>query len=346
MFENNKKTEQVLTIIAPNIKTGGGKELLEYLLNFLEKNYVGMEVIAYLDQKVGIKSSHNRKVIIVNTTYSKILIFTKKFQNVIYFGNLPPMVAVTDSLVYFHNTYLLMSLKKLFSNKNSNTVTLIKEMLKQFYIRLFIRNVSNVACQTDVISESFKLKYSYKNIKTLPFFRSCETTASESEFDFCYISLAHPHKNHQTLFDALVLLGKENINFSIAVTIELDKKYLIDKINHINSSGNIRIINFGILDKNEVCELYSKSKSLIYPSLEESFGLPLVEAAELGLDIIASDLEYVFQVVKPSLTFDPNSAKSIAQTMKKYINGQYEETILTIHNNIDKIVGLVIKDEL
>jgi glycosyltransferase involved in cell wall biosynthesis len=57
---------------------------------------------------------------------------------------------------------------------------------------------------------------------------------------------------------------------------------------------------------------------LIYPSQLESFGLPLVEAVSLGLDVIASELDYVRDVVYPVQTFDPTSALSIARAVKRY----------------------------
>ena len=42
---------------------------------------------------------------------------------------------------------------------------------------------------------------------------------------------------------------------------------------------------------------------LIYPSLNESLGMPLVEAVLSKCKVIASDLNYVDQVIIPSLKF-------------------------------------------
>ena len=58
-------------------------------------------------------------------------------------------------------------------------------------------------------------------------------------------------------------------------------------------------------------KIYKIVNFLIFPSLNESLGLPLIEANLYKLPIIASDLDYVYDVCEPSLTFDPYSEEDI-----------------------------------
>jgi hypothetical protein len=59
----------------------------------------------------------------------------------------------------------------------------------------------------------------------------------------------------------------------------------------------------------------------------------------MGLDIIASDLKYVYEVVNPSLVFDPNSPQSCANVIEKYLMlGQYSTSTGVIENKIDRLV--------
>jgi glycosyltransferase involved in cell wall biosynthesis len=51
----------------------------------------------------------------------------------------------------------------------------------------------------------------------------------------------------------------------------------------------------------------------------ESFGLPLIEARQAGLPILASELDYVRDVVDPEQTFDPDSPMSIARAVKRFL---------------------------
>ena len=65
--------------------------------------------------------------------------------------------------------------------------------------------------------------------------------------------------------------------------------------------------------------LYKNSRALIYPSTLESFGLPLLEAATCGLPVLASELDYVRDIVSPAVTFDAGSAVSIARAVRRFL---------------------------
>ena len=65
---------------------------------------------------------------------------------------------------------------------------------------------------------------------------------------------------------------------------------------------------------------YKVSGALIFPSLRESFGLPLVEATKLKVPILASELDFVYDVCQPAETFDPKSPRSIARAVKRFKN--------------------------
>ena len=333
---------KVINIIAPNIKSGGGKELLEYLLEYINDNYLDVSVNVYVDASLNIQSTHLRNVIIITSEIRKIILFFKKFENVIYFGNLPPLRKSKNSLVYFHNTYLLMNLKKIFSS-NNKFLYKIMCLTKQFYIKFFIKNVDFIVCQTDKVSKQIKMKYSHENIKVLPFYKVCKKIDIKKNFDFCYISLAHPHKNHQKLFEAVKILEREKLHLSLVVTVESNKEDLIRMIEEINENSIIKIVNLGTISKEKVCEVYAQSKCLIFPSLEESFGLPLIEAVDMGLDVISSDLNYVYQVINPSLTFNPNDVQSIANTIQKYNDNSNPKSEGKIKNRISELLELILK---
>jgi glycosyltransferase involved in cell wall biosynthesis len=65
--------------------------------------------------------------------------------------------------------------------------------------------------------------------------------------------------------------------------------------------------------------MYNQVGALIYPSTFESFGLPLIEARQAGLPVLASELDYVRDILDPEQVFDPESAISIARAVKRFI---------------------------
>ncbi len=82
---------------------------------------------------------------------------------------------------------------------------------------------------------------------------------------------------------------------------------------------------------------------MIYPSIIESFGLPLIESIEFNCKIIASDLDYVKEIVKPSITFNPFSILSISNSIDFAIeNNDIKESKIIINNKIDKFTELIL----
>ena len=74
----------------------------------------------------------------------------------------------------------------------------------------------------------------------------------------------------------------------------------------------------------------------------KSFGITLIEATTFGCDIICSDMDYSYQVVSPSLVFDPNSAKSIYNALLKSRSIKtLTSSKLMIKNKIDKFIEYI-----
>jgi len=70
----------------------------------------------------------------------------------------------------------------------------------------------------------------------------------------------------------------------------------------------------GVLGKSEIMKELQISDMLVFPSLCESFGLPLVEAISVNKPIVAADLPYARDVAKDcAVYFDPHSPEDLAE---------------------------------
>jgi glycosyltransferase involved in cell wall biosynthesis len=75
--------------------------------------------------------------------------------------------------------------------------------------------------------------------------------------------------------------------------------------------------NLGILDQEALARQYAKSSALFFPSLAESFGNPLLEAACFGLPVLAPNLPYAHDVMADSaLYFDPHDVSSAVEAIQ------------------------------
>lgn len=71
-------------------------------------------------------------------------------------------------------------------------------------------------------------------------------------------------------------------------------------------------------DDSRLKELYLTSKLLVYPSLYEGFGLPLLEAMSLGCPVIASEVSSMPEIGHEAvLYFDPSSAEGLQSLLEK-----------------------------
>lgn len=133
---------------------------------------------------------------------------------------------------------------------------------------------------------------------------------------FLYVGNCYPHKNVSFLIDSwktviedhmLVICGPED-HFSAIHKKQVEEAGLTKRIRFIHN-----------LAKSELAGLYNRAKALIHPSLSEGFGLPVIEAMEYSLPVIASDIP-VFQELTEGnyFAFNPDDAGSLKQALLNY----------------------------
>jgi glycosyltransferase involved in cell wall biosynthesis len=98
-----------------------------------------------------------------------------------------------------------------------------------------------------------------------------------------FISNPSPQKNYPKLLDAWAYLLEKKITPMLHVTIDDTAPQLISRVHELNALG-ARIKNHVYLDPRD---LYFNCPYLIFPSVTESFGLPLIEATDSGMKVLA-----------------------------------------------------------
>ena len=67
--------------------------------------------------------------------------------------------------------------------------------------------------------------------------------------------------------------------------------------------------------------------------------MPLIEAKRLGMPIIASERNYVRDLIDPVETFDPESPLSICRAVMRYNGKNNKEEILTPLDFINRLIN-------
>ncbi|MCF0125212.1 MAG: glycosyltransferase family 4 protein, partial [Clostridia bacterium] len=113
-----------------------------------------------------------------------------------------------------------------------------------------------------------------------------EKSKEEKAF-FLVVASFDPRKNIEIAIEAM----KDNKDYSLTVVGNPHRAF-----REVELSQNENINYIGRLTFNEVVKLYAKAKALIFPSLYEGFGLPAIEAMQMGCIVIASDIPVFHEV--------------------------------------------------
>ena len=88
-------------------------------------------------------------------------------------------------------------------------------------------------------------------------------------------------------------------------------------LNHITGNNNV------------LKKLYLNSTVLVYPSLYEGFGLPILEAMSLGCPVICSNTSSMKEIGADSVRyFDPNNIDDMTTSIEQIINSEEDRKIL------------------
>ncbi|MCR4288340.1 MAG: glycosyltransferase family 4 protein [Deltaproteobacteria bacterium] len=146
-----------------------------------------------------------------------------------------------------------------------------------------------------------------------------------------YPAATWSHKNHLNLIKAYKIL-KDRYRFDAKLILTGVKKGNHDLImNEIKSLGfENEIIYLGYLPYPDLPLLYNSATLLVFPSLFEGFGMPVVEAMATGLPVVCSNTTSLPEVGgDAAVYFDPQSPADIAdKVFKAYNDAELRERLV------------------
>jgi len=152
--------------------------------------------------------------------------------------------------------------------------------------------------------------------------RDSGSSGSENVGEFKpYIFFAgaiEPHKNLLRLVQAFERVvndpGLRDYNLVIAGGFGHDYVNLVDLVEKLKLKGKVHLL--GYVGDEKLAELYQNADLFVFPSLNEGFGFPPLEAMQYGIPVAASGVSSLPEVLGDSaLFFDPLDVSSIAQAI-------------------------------
>tara|TARA_B110000003_G_scaffold125200_1_gene127417 strand:+ start:9441 stop:10460 length:1020 start_codon:yes stop_codon:yes gene_type:complete len=336
-----------LIVNASNCHSGGGKTLI---VGFLKGVSNDIKTIIYVDDRLEINFPLCNSIQLIKISrYKRFLVgfmikkILKVNDKILYFGNLPPYLK-------FNCNHVILQLSSRFyvdsiSMKGFKWRDIGIIYLEKLYYKLFIKNVSQVIVQTSsmynkLIESGFQKKISIWAVDDLGDNMFNEEKNKKDKNSFIYVASLNPYKNHKRLLNAWNKLKNDGISPKLYLTLD-DNVVMKKWIKNFVLINKLNVVFLENISREELLSIYSKVEVLIFPSLFESYGLPLIEAKKFKMKIIASDLDYCWDFIEPDEFFNPYDVDSITRSLKRFLKKNKKLDIIYSPNEFfNKIIDI------
>lgn len=340
---------KLIVISAINIFEGGPLSVLKDCLSELNKYHeIGFNILVFVHKKSLFQSTKFSKIKFIQIENSRGSYITRLYYEYFVFYNISKKIKPTYWLS-FHDISprLFNTVQFVYCHNPSpfNKLNIIDLYLqpKQFIFKLFykyiyrinIHNNKYIIVQQKWIKEKFNKLYNLhlsKIIVSKPFinlpFQPINSTPSNTNFKyFIYPAFPRPFKNVEIICKCANMLNKYGYhNFKIFLTFDGTEnnyaKYIFKRY-----KNNKNLIFTGSISRSEVFDLYSQADCLIFPSLLETWGMPISEFKEYKKVIIVSNLHYAKETIgsyEKVKFFNPHNYKELLNIFIRFLNDSLE----------------------
>jgi glycosyltransferase involved in cell wall biosynthesis len=127
-----------------------------------------------------------------------------------------------------------------------------------------------------------------------------------------------PHKNHQRLFAAQRALAAQGLSIPIVCTGRLQGE--ARSAASLAAAAGVPpglVLDLGYVPAADLPALYRAARAVVFPSLFEGFGMPVLEALACGVPVACASLPPLLEVGQgAAMTFDPLDTDEIARALR------------------------------
>lgn len=208
------------------------------------------------------------------------------------------------------------------------------EPIKRFYFPYMIRKAVSKAATILTISENTRLDLcklfpqamNKTHVTTLAARSLFDSSVDEPELElslglcaqsyFLFVGTIEPRKNLARLLQAWKDLGIERRGGLKLVVVGLAGWMVEEILNSLEDGDKSGVVYLNYVSDTELKSLLKNALALVYPSLYEGFGLPVIEAMSLGLPVITSDIGATREIGEGAAELvDPLSVQAIQDAL-------------------------------
>ena len=138
-----------------------------------------------------------------------------------------------------------------------------------------------------------------------------------------FVGNLEPRKNIGNLIKALEILHQKGISLPLTVVGPKGWKNNSESTLLQESTISRNIRHIGFVNDEELKNLYINSAALVFPSLYEGFGIPVLESLNYGTPVLTTKGSVMEEIVQGcGMYFDARSPESIAHTIESFLGVQ------------------------
>ncbi len=199
----------------------------------------------------------------------------------------------------------------------------------RFYVPRVLRNSCHVVCNSRTTADELMQRWGISARKLTPvalgvdhkLFHQRDRSRTR---DFLYVGTLFPHKNLPRVLNAFALVAPHHPETSLNIVGTPDHRFLPALQQQVRDQGLDGRVHFlGYVPDPQLPELYARARALIFPSLWEGFGLPVLEAMACGLPVLTSNCAALPEVAgQAALMVNPYQTGSIAAAMDELLRDE------------------------
>jgi glycosyltransferase involved in cell wall biosynthesis len=201
----------------------------------------------------------------------------------------------------------------------------------RYYVPQILEQAQHIVCNSQSTARDIAEFYGISAHKITPIllaydashFRPIESSSSSY---FLYLGRQDPYKNLQRLLEAFAALVKKTNGdckeCSLWFAGPTDKRFtptLLAQIEELGISKQVKFLDY--VAYSELPKIINNAVALVFPSLWEGFGFPVLEAMACGTPVITSNLSSLPEIaLDAAILINPYNTAEITAAMEQIVN--------------------------
>lgn len=149
---------------------------------------------------------------------------------------------------------------------------------------------------------------------------------------FLCVGSLQPHKNFKNIVKAFDLVRAQNVAFREYKLLVVGKPQSGFRSVNVDFQDS-GVVFLGYVNDSDLLKLYSKAQCFVFPSLEEGFGMPIIEAFSQNCPVVTSNVSCMPEISgNAALLVDPCSSSEIADAMIKCVDSATRKKMIEAGN--------------